>query len=80
MIFCAVKPETGFADHRTVPAGNEEPERTVTVVWPVTLPTVAVRVTWPAAIACSVFGLPLRKLAMAELLTVQVASGRRVPV
>src|SRR5271157_2239323 len=80
MIFWAVNPVTGVADQRTVPAGRDVPESTVTVVCPVMLPAVAVSVTWPAATPWRVLGLPLTKLAMVESLTDHVASGRRVPV
>ena len=67
-------------DQRTVPAGSDEPLKMVTWVWAVTLPTVPVRVTCPAAFAVRVGELAVSMEAREVLLRVQVASERGRPL
>jgi len=49
-----VNPDGVGEDQIAVPAGNDVPDKTVTVAFAVTLPTVAVRVAVPVETAVSV--------------------------
>src|ERR1700691_3143212 len=75
-------PVGGGADQIAVPTGDELAERIVTCTWALTLSAVAVSVTCPAARAVTTpvpfpFVVTVARL---ELLTLQVASVRGMPL